>query len=252
MRIKPLVGFVVIAFAAHAFGAEPPAHRLLSLAEVPLAKCIPKEALGRTAIESKRRDAAAAPRTLHLIDQMSKLVNQLPKSQRPVSELMNSAQSTEFTQISSQLLIHQLNSLAESRLQRDVRVIGFGIEALEKAAAGNKKSSSTNDPKGDGAALIGLLRDELKKDNDYGTDPADKNTCSLDLAMWLKEKVHLDAMRRMLASSEFAQWSALRAKYTITGTVESAALPSPEKEKAQWLFKAVTQPLAREVMAATD
>jgi len=200
--------------------------------------------------DSLQRQADNATETIRQNDQLMKIVNSLPKSNRPVIELMTPAQAADFSQLSAQILIHSYNDLAESRLQRDVRVIEQAAVAIEKLQRGDQDLKTKDDPGGDGAGLVGLLREAGKSKQGDVANPTDK-TCTLDLAMFMKQQQVVESLQKLAASKEAADIKALNAQYHQT-QLDPSKLPSPDREKAIWLQKAVGEPITRGITAVDD
>jgi hypothetical protein len=249
-------GPALLAVTAIAEGATPQHQPPTSVAAIPVAKCTPDEVFGTIIYLSVGRAAAAAPQSIKQTEQMDKLMDQLPKSNRPVGELMTPAQSAEFAQLSAQMRIHGLSSLAESAVERDATVMAWAAEAIEKlrTAAPAATLRTKYDPGADGAALVGLMREALKNDKDTGLAPPANGVCSLDLALYNQELARLAEMRKLAASDELKQYLALRAKYKVPEGVymDAEKLPSPDREKAIWLDKAVGNRMPREFAATGD
>jgi hypothetical protein len=205
-------------------------------------------------IASVEREGDNAPQGRHQGEEMLALMNSLPagKDNVPVGQQMTPAQALEFAKLSSQIRIHGYNHLAESRLQRDARVMGYAADAIDKLRAGDANLKGKYDQAGDGAGLVGLLRKAAEGLNEDPQQPADTKTCSLDLALFLKEQAALSSMKKILALKEADEMTALAAKYNVKGTLDPEKLPSPDREKAIWLLKAVGYPATREFQAAQD
>jgi hypothetical protein len=225
-----------------------------SLAETPLAQCTPPQALGWMDVASVDREGDNVPQGRRQSEDMLALMKALPpgKDNVPVGQLMTPAQAVEFAKLSSQMRIYGYNHLAESRQQRDANVMGYAAVAIEKLRAGDDNLKSKYDPGGDGAGLVGLLREAAKDYNADPRPPADMKTCSLDLALFIKEQAALSALKNLLALKEADELNALASKYNVTGKLNPEKLPSPDREKAVWLLKAVGEPSGREFQAAQD
>ena len=182
------------------------------------------------------------------------MVGELPKGNDnvPIGKQMNPGQAKRFTQISSQMKIHNLNSLAESRLARDNPIIGITADAIEKLQNGQEGLKSKYDIKSDGAAVVALLRKALENQNGTLPDPSVQTVCSLDLALFLEQMGATMARRKLLESPEAKEAKALREKYNPQGPLDPDKIPSPDKEKAVWLLKAVAEPASRLYNASVD
>jgi hypothetical protein len=189
-------------------------------------------------------------------EQLRKLMDQLPKSDRPVRELMTPDQSAEFAKLSAQMRIRAYSDLADSAQERDAHVMAWASEAIEKLRtdAPPETLRTKGDPGADGAALVGLMREALKTDKDNGLRPPAKDVCSLDLALYSEALARLTSAQKLFGSVEAKELIALRAKYAMQDGqgLDPKKLPSPDREKAMWLSKAVSEPLSREVAAESD
>jgi hypothetical protein len=217
-------------------------------------KCTPDAAVGWAYYESVQRQGDSATLQIGLSKRITAIMNALPRSDRPVSELMNANQSAEFATVTNQLQLHRYNDLAESRLQRDMSAIGYAVEAIEKMRAGALSLKSKYDTEGEGAGLVGLLRKALEKDADYGLSVPSVSVCSVDLALFRKEQEPKEIVNKLIKSPEMQEWMKLCDKYGIKAgqTLDPQKLPSPDKEKAIWLTKAVVEPFQRALAAAND
>lgn len=249
--------FLAVLFAAntavHGETPQPPQ----TVAEIPLKSCTPTEALGVVMYQTIERTAAAATQSLKQTEQLEKLMNQLPKhSSKPVGELMTPAQSAEFAQLSAQMRLHTYNDLAESGLERDAQVMAWAAEAIEKMRKNEPAASlrTKYDPGADGAALVGLLREALKNEKNSELPPPAPGVCSVDLALHNQSQGRVNAIRSLFNSAEMTQLNELRAKYHVPDgqRLDPDKLPSPDREKAVWLDKAVGEPIYREVTAMKD
>jgi hypothetical protein len=238
-----------------AVSAEVPRHQPKSLADTPLDQCTLQRALDWAFADSVRRAADNAPQAIRVTEKIDALVNELPpgKEKVPIGQQMTPEQSVRFAELSSQLLIYRYNQLAESRLQRDVRVMGWAVDAIEKLQAGAPQLASKDDPGADGAALVGMLRKAGEGDSNDKLGPTSGNTCGLDFAMYQKENAAYAIVQKNLGSKEAAEWKELRAKYNVaTGLLDPKKLPSPDREKAIWLLKAFAEPTQRSFEAVQD
>jgi len=224
--------------------------RPASLAETPLAQCTPETALGWVYFESVNRQGDNAKQILRKNEDVLKIVNTLPKSDRPVIELMTPAQAADFSQLSAQLLILQYNNLAESRLQRDAVVMSYAADAIKKLHNGESDLKSKTDLNGEGAGLVGLLRSLSGRVAGNIGVPTDKS-CTLDLAMFLKQQQIVASAQKLSGSPEAAQLKDLKAKYHLA-QLDPSKLPSPDREKAVRLQKAVREYVARDFTAIND
>jgi hypothetical protein len=237
-----------------AAGVEPAHQNPKSLADTPLDQCTPQAALGWAYGDSIGREGDSATQALRISEKMEALVNELPpgKGNVPIGQQMTPEQSGRFAELSAQMLIYRYNHLAESRLQRDVHMMSLAVDAIEKLQSGAPKLTSKDDPGGDGAGLVGLLRKSAEGDSQDRIDPNSGSICGLDLAMYLKEQAVYTIAQKHMASKETAEFEELRKKYKITGTVDPEKLPSPDREKAIWLQKAVADPALRYFQALQD
>ena len=103
-------------------------------------------------------------------------------------------------------------------------------------------------------ALVGLLREAVKNDRDYALKDPGNGVCSLDLALYKKERERMEVAQTVVHSKEMYEWEALRQKYHIDeGTpLDPSKIPSPDREKAVWLNAAAAKPLYLEMTAASD
>jgi ABC-type amino acid transport substrate-binding protein len=170
----------------------------------------------------------------------------------PIGDQLNSRQSAEFAELASQIRIHQFNHLAESRLQRDAELIASAAAVIEKLREGDSDGLASEDPNGHGLALIYLLRVAIEKDEQTLTGPPDAPTCSLDSALSRGQQAAYASVNRLLNSSEAHQLDVLRKRYAASDQLNPETLPSPDREKAIWLTKAVVEPSGREAVAVTD
>jgi len=221
-----------------------------SLAETPLAECTPETALGWMYFESVNRQGDNAKQILRQNDNILKIVHALPKSDRPAVELMTPAQAADYSQLSAQLLILQYNNLAESRLQRDVVVMGYAADAIGKLRHGESELKSKTDPRSEGASLLGALRSALNRVTGSSGVPSDRS-CTLDLAMFTKQQQIVAAAQRQSGSPAAAQLKELKAKYGVA-QLDPSKLPSPDREKAVELQKALRESIARDLTAIND
>lgn len=253
-KFRPLLS--ILMFASYfAVGAEAAQQNPKSLADTPLDQCTPQTALGSAFADSVTREADNAPQAIRVTEKIDALVNELPpgKEKVPIGEQMTPEQSVRFAELSAQLLIFRYNHLAESRLQRDVRVIGWAVDAIEKLQAGASQLASKDDPGADGAALVGLLRKAGEGDSHDKLGPTSGNTCGLDFALYQKENASYASLQKHLGSKEAAEWKEIRAKYNVaTGPLDPKMLPSPDREKAIWLLKAFGAPTQRSFEAVQD
>jgi hypothetical protein len=245
---------ILLSVSSISAGAAAPPNNPKSLADTPLDQCTPKAALGWAYVESIQREGASAAQAIKVSEKLEALVNELPpgKEKIPIGQQMTPEQSGRFAQLSAQLLIYRYNHLAESRLQRDVRVMGWAADAIEKLQVGAAELKTKDDPGGDGAGLVGLLREAAKTDSIKDIEPNKKGVCSFNLATFIKEADVLTIVQKHLASKEAAEWDELRAKYKISGPIDPSKLPSPDREKAIWLQKAVAEPAQRYFRALSD
>jgi hypothetical protein len=246
----------ILMFASYfAVGAEAAPQNPKSLADTPLDQCTPQRALDWAIADSVRREGESAPQGIRVTEQIDALVNELPpgKEKTPIGQQMTPDQSARFAALSAQLLIYRYNHLAESRLQRDVRVMGWAVDAIEKLQAGAPHLASKDDPGADGAALVGLLRKAGEGDSHDKVGPTGGNSCGLDFAMYQKENGTYANLQKHLGSQEAKEWKELRAKYNVTTEpLDPKKLPSPDSEKAIWLRKAFAEPTQRSFEAVQD
>jgi hypothetical protein len=206
-----------------------------SLSETPLDQCTPQTALGWMYADSVERQGDNAKETIRIADRMDKLADSLPNTKRPAIEVMTPAQASEFSQLSSALRIHGFADLAESRMQRDIRVIEWAEVTIEKLQKGDNELKTKDDPGGDGAGLVGMLREAGKSKQGDVSDPADK-TCTLDFAMFKKQQQVVESLQQLAASKEAADIRALNAQYHQT-QLDPSKLPSPDREKSNLVAK---------------
>jgi hypothetical protein len=238
-----------------AVGAKAAQQNPKSLADTPLDQCTPQTALGWAYADSIRREADNAPQGIRVTEKIDALVNELPpgKEKVPIGQQMTAEQSVRFAELSAQLLIYRYNHLAESRLQRDVRIMGWAVDAIEKLQVGAPQLASKDDPGADGAGLVGLLRKAGEGDSHDRLGPTSGTICGVDFAMYQKENAVYAIAQKHLGSKEAAEWKELRAKYNVaTGPLDPKKLPSPDREKAIWLVKAFFEPTQRSFEAVQD
>lgn len=221
-----------------------------SLAETPLNECTPQTALGWMYAGTVDRTGDDAKEQLRLLDRIQTISASLPSNNRPAIESMNPAQAAEFATLSAQIRIHTYANLAESRLERDIHVMGQAVVAIETLRKGVGDLKTKDDPGGDGAGLVGLLREAAKSGDSYVAEPTDK-TCTLDLALYMKQQATRTSAQKILASKEAAEMHALIAQYHMK-QLDPSKLPSPDREKAIWLQKAVSEPLVSDMTAMAD
>ncbi|HUX73688.1 MAG TPA: hypothetical protein VMV25_07335 [Steroidobacteraceae bacterium] len=234
---------------------ERPAHDTrppISVSDIPLAKCSPDQALNANYLRSVDRQANSSREILRATGELEKLANSLPHVNVPVSKLMNATQSAQFTRLSVAIRIGNLNQLAESRVQRDDAVMIDAADALEIMRKGGAELKTKNDPSGEGAGLLGLMRKVLTGDSKDSLPNPNPNICSIDLALFKEEQQSMRRLANYLRSPKMHMWLDLRRKYKVPGVLDPQKLPSPDKEKAIWLQKAIGLPAEREVLAARD
>jgi hypothetical protein len=223
-----------------------------SVDAIPLAKCTVKEALNVSFFQSTEREGASSQLSVTANERMKKLMDSLPKSKLPVSKLMNSDQTTEFEQLRVQMIIQSMDQLAESRLQRDDIAMEDAADAIDALQRGATELTSKDDPKGEGAGLVGVLRKVLSGDQDAQPANPDPNVCSIELAIYKRSSAATKSTVALMQSSDAQMLIQLRKKYGITGPLDPSKLPSPDKEQAVWLLKAVAEPIQRGVAAVHD
>lgn len=223
-----------------------------SIEQIPLAECTVERTLGVDYATSVQREAASAQQELLVIDKMGKLVNSLPNRNIPISKQLNSDQAAQFEDLRVSMIIQNLDKLAESRMQRDEGVMmdaSYAIRAIEQGAS---KLTSKDDPKGEGAAMVGLLRTVLEKDQTIPLADPDPNACSIDLALYRQEILAGGRFEKFMQTSQARMFFQLRKKYGTTGPLDPQKLPSPDREEAVWLMKAVGVPMQRAGLAMED
>ncbi len=183
---------------------------------------------------------------------MGRLMDSLRKSKLPVSKLMNSDQTAKFEQLRVQMVIQNMEQLAESRVQRDDEAMLYATDAIEALQNGARELKSKADPNGEGAGLVGLLRKSLNEYQDAKFPSPDPNVCSIDLAIYNRAAATMKSTALLAQSPEAKMLMVLRKKYHVKGYLDPNKLPSPDKEKAIWLIKAVGNPIQRGVLAAED
>ena len=224
----------------------------VSVSDIPLAKCSPNQSLNANYLRSVERQANSSREILRVLGELQKLANSLPHVNVPVSKLMNSTQSAQFAKLSVALRIGNLNQLAESRVQRDDTAMIDAVSALEIMRTGGTELKTKYDPSAEGAGLLGLMRKVLAGDSKDSLPNPNPNICSIDLALFKEEQQSMRRIANYLRFPEMRMWLDLRQKYKIAGVLDPQKLPSPDKEKAIWLQKAIGLPAEREVIAARD
>jgi hypothetical protein len=249
----PILALWLLTVSGPALGAEPAHHNPTSLADTPLDECTPQTVLGWTYGESLGRDADNATQVRFVLEKMQALVKELPpgKEKIPLGQQMTPEQSARFAELSAQVQIYRYSHLAESRLQRDEHIIGLAIDAIEKLQGGPVELKSKDDTDA-GQLVVGLLRAAPENESQNKIDPTNASVCSLDFALYLKEQAAFAAVHKHLALKETAELKELIAKYKITGPLDPSKLPSPDREKAIWLQKAVAEPAQRILQALRD
>lgn len=250
MRRKLAIIFWLALLPDAAMAAKHDAPR--SIEDVPLTECTPTEVLGSMPSDSLQREADNAKQSLHQLEQLRTLMDSLPPGHpnEPIANRMTPAQAAAFERLATQIRIHQFNHLAESHLQRDIGVIGQAVTAIEKLRRAAPDLKSESDPEGNGAGLVGLLRkfeDGTTLDSNNPT-----GTCSLDFALAREQRIVISEATALLKSPERRAWDELKIKYKVTEQLDPKLLPSPDREKAEWLIKALIEPTARNRDAVQD
>jgi hypothetical protein len=244
------VGFLVLTPPAICGQQTTPCPK--SVEAIPLAKCTVRESLNVSYLQSSSRGAASAKQALTADEKMSRLMGSLPKANVPVAKLMNSDQAAAFEQLRVQMIMQNLNQLAESRLQRDYVAMLDAADAIGAMERGARKVTSKDDPKGEGAGLLGLLRKVLEEDQNAPLTNPNPNVCGIDLALYHQELLAMGRLQKLAQSQEAKMLIALRKKHGIAGPLDPQKLPSPDREEAVWLMKAVGLPIQRELLALED
>jgi hypothetical protein len=183
---------------------------------------------------------------------MLRLVSSIPgQSDKPLKSNMTTDQAVQFQQLSDQMAIHKQELLVQSQQLRDLTVIGAATEEIVNLRSGGT-TKAKGDPDSYGLGLVLLLRKTMNDDNTDPPDPADRRSCGLDLAFFNKEQIEQGYIERLKSSDELKQVLALRQKYNISGPFDPEKLPSPDREKAIWLQKALTEPFAAAFQASRD
>lgn len=251
-RAALILGLCIVVGPVIAKSAQQSAQLPKTVEAIPLAKCTLKEVVSVSYLQSTQRAANSAQQSLIAGKNMSRLMDSLPKSKLPVSKLMNSDQTTEFEQLRVQMLMQNMDQLAESRLQRDYVAMLDGADAIRAMEQGASSITTRDDPKGEGAGLVGLLRKVLEKDQNASLTNPDPNVCSIDLALYHQEVVAFANLQSLAKSHEAKMLIALRNRHGIKGQLDPEKLPSPDREEAVWLMKAVGVPIQREMLAFED
>ncbi len=254
-KLFAVAGIVVA--SAEAVGADPiakaPPMSYKEIADIPIADCTANQVMGWIWEDSLRRDAEGIPQRQKDLQTMLDITEKLPKIDVPVGQMMNHEQSAEFAQIEARNSIHFLQHLAETRLQRDSLLVIYAVETIDKIRRGEADIKAQYDAEGNGAALVGLLRKVMASDEPEISDPVRPTECSVDMAIFLLSQASFQKMQEIASTPEFQQYQTLRTQYKITqGPIDPKVLPSPDREKAIWLEKAVAEPMRLEFQAATD
>jgi hypothetical protein len=161
-------------------------------------------------------------------------------------------QTAEFERSKINLFIQNMDQLAESRLQRDDVAMMDAADAIEALRNGARKLNSKMDQKGEGAGLVGLLRRLLKGDQGATFSSPDPNVCSIDLALYDQASRTMKGVVLLTQSRDAKLLLQLRKRYKLSGPLDPGKLPSPDREEAIWLLKAVGNPIQRGFQAAED
>jgi hypothetical protein len=182
---------------------------------------------------------------------MLRLISSIPgQSDKPLKSNMTPDQAVQFQRLSDQMTIHKQELLVQSQQIRDLNVLGAATEEIVNLRS-EGMTKDNGDPDSYGLDLVLLLRKTMSNDTDP-PDPADRRSCGLDLAFFSKEQVEQSYIEKLNSSDEFKQVMALREKYNISGSFNPEKLPSPDREKAMWLQKALTEPYAASFHAFRD
>jgi len=233
-----------------AFGATPQSPR--TLAEIPINQCTPHQVLGLMLYASIQREGdsakAVAPpeRAIEKTDGFTP-IRSLERTHRESDDTESSRRVREASRTNA---YSPIQSPRGKSLQRDIDVMGQAVDAIEKLRRGAPDLKSKSDPEGNGASLVGLLRKVEEGTTSNSKGPP--NSCSLDLALVIQQQIVITEATPLLHSPERREWDELKAKYKITGQLDPKLLPSPDREKATWLIKAVIEPTSRNRDAVND
>lgn len=199
--------FAALAFAGHLHAEE--------VRDIPLEKCSASQVLMAIDFASLARYTKAREATVGMWHKLTALSEKHPNAppDRPVGDSLTRTEADNFTNVSSQIAVSNMYSLAESRLQRDTNVLQKMLEAsanlLYEDKLPDEKSSDFKYYRYLGAlreAYVGL------------THPDAKNTaeCSLDLAFQrdLNDRFK-QAASKLEDSRQYLELLGLRTKYGL-------------------------------------
>ncbi|MDE2295250.1 MAG: hypothetical protein KGL36_07290 [Gammaproteobacteria bacterium] len=213
-----------------------------SVSAIPLPSCTPSRALSVDYVSSVDRQGDAANQAILLINRIKKISALATNPRESIGKQLTPTQIENFENLRSQLIMNQMGQLAESRLQRDDHVMSNAVDNLDGVPINLKNKSSR-----DGLRLLAAFGIALGK---YSMDvmrrPSNTSTCSIDVAFFNAERNATVRLINLERSNEMTMYSRLQEKYKTKGPLEPKKLPSPDREEAAWLNKALIAPLRRD------
>lgn len=220
------------------------AGEIVPVSNLPLDLCTSQTVMMQTHFEALGREVKTREAMMPALNKVQALASKYSmgaKAGQPLGELMNVADAAEFSTMSAQILTANLYILAESRLQRDMKVLSqmqlLAVKQHDSPDFGLKEGSAEYNP----FRYLGALS-VIFKDVEH---PATKNQaeCSLSLALEREANAAFANFQQILSSSrELAELMQIRAKYRVPNGVpldrsrltpaEAARVPTLERVAA--------------------
>jgi hypothetical protein len=248
MQLRRTICFgltLLLCGAAAAHDSPESMHLWTAVSKIPLESCTPIRALSVDYTASVIREGDLARRAIFLLDRMKKINALATNPHEPIGKQLTRTQIAQFEDIRAQLVTNQLASLAESRRQRDDNLMSAAAELL------SGKPFSQKNTLANGATLLAALGTFSHLPKSAMQAPRDTEECSIGLAFFNAERSALDQGSKLLKSHKWKMYVKLRHKYKIkNGTaLDPKQLPSPDKQEASWLKRALLLPLKRDFFA---
>lgn len=230
------VAVTLLAMVGASAAGEP-----VPVSELPLDLCTSQQVMMQTSLEALGREVKARQSMLPAIEKIGAFASKysdVAKPGQPIGELMNAQEAADFSRASAQTFTLNMYILAESRLQRDMKVLSRMHQLVVKHRDNPEyvptKGSTEYYSFGYLAALTVLFKDT--------EHPPSKNKgeCSLGLALEREADAALANFQQMFGNSrEVAELTRIRRKYRAADgapldrskltTEEAAKVPTLER-----------------------
>lgn len=218
-----------------------------TLADIPLNKCLPDQAIIATIMDALDREVSSGKFLTPALKEILKITNKYPNAgNHAIKEYLSKEDLVRMTELSALTLNASIYELGESQVQRDMHVIYKMLE-LARTARDNKVVPQQGEKDSNYMLYLLLLRTVFDGEPE-DSSPIITGQCNIDFALQQEDDKEIAiAIDKFSKSPEVLELFKLRQKYGLTDgqPFSKEEMPESEARYAIELNEKVTGPLKR-------